>query len=159
MKHHDNGGDDGFRIQKATEKHAGPIRGLVLRSGINPTALNWRRFLVALDERGELIGCGQVKPHADGTHELASIAVEPEWRGRGVARALIEALLAKHPGELYLMCQSSLEPLYTKFGFLKIERAQMPTFFRRVSKLAGILEYWSQRGAHLIVMHLPAHFS
>ena len=145
-----------FQIQAADKDHAIPIRRLVRSSGINPTSLDWRRFLVALDADGRLIGCGQVKPHRDGSQELASLAVIPALRGRGVARAIIEALLAEHPGDLYLMCQSSLGPLYAKFGFEAIEEAQMPTYFRRVSKLAGVLENLRKQGEGLLIMHRPA---
>jgi len=149
-------GAPAFTIQKAEPEHTGQIRSLILHAGINPTALDWKRFLVALSPRGEFIGCGQIKPHADSTMELASIAVEPKWRGQGVARAIIDALLALYSGELYLMCQSSLGPLYEKFGFRSVEQEKMPTYFRRVSKLAGVLENLNKSGERLLVMRRPA---
>ncbi|MEX1247026.1 MAG: GNAT family N-acetyltransferase [Anaerolineales bacterium] len=145
-----------FSVQKAHSHHVSPIRKLVLASGINPTGLNWQRFLIAITPKGEVIGCGQIKPHADGTMELASIAVKPAWRGRGIAGALIEALLVSHSGELYLMCQSSLGPLYEKFGFKAVQQTEMPTYFRRVSKLAGVLENLRKAGERLLVMRRPA---
>jgi N-acetylglutamate synthase-like GNAT family acetyltransferase len=142
-----------FIIQSAKSEYASQIRKLILHSGINPTGLNWERFLVALTPAGDFIGCGQIKPHSDGTKELASVAVQIEWRGRGVARAIIESLLVSHPtGELYLMCQTKLGPLYGKFGFHAIPEAEMPTYFRRVSKLAGVLANLAKTGEHLLVM-------
>jgi N-acetylglutamate synthase-like GNAT family acetyltransferase len=141
-----------FSIQPAKPEHAIPIRNLVLRSGINPTGLNWERFVIALTPGGEFIACGQIKPHADGTLELASIAVVPDWRGRGVARAIIETLLDDQSGELYLMCQSSLGPLYEKFSFHPIQESEMPTYFRRVSKLAGLVANLAQTNERLLVM-------
>ena len=145
-----------YSIQKARPQHATPIRKLVWVSGINPTGLNWTRFLVALTPVGELIGCGQLKPHADGTMELASLAVEPTWRGRGVGRALIENLLATYTGDLYLICQSNLGPLYEKFGFHTLGEGELPTYFRRVSKLAGVLENLRKAGERLLIMQRPA---
>jgi N-acetylglutamate synthase-like GNAT family acetyltransferase len=145
-----------FSIQKAQSQHASQVGKLVRSSGINPTGLDWQRFLIAVTPEGDFIGCGQLKPHADGSVELASLAVNPAWRERGVARALIEALLAAHPGELYLMCQSSLGPMYEKFGFQAIGEKDMPTYFRRVSKLAGVLINLSRAGERLLVMHRPA---
>jgi len=144
-----------FSIQNAQSQHGSQIRKLVLSSGINPTGLDWQHFLVALTPNGDFIGCGQLKLHADGSTELASLAVTPAWRGRGVARALIEALLASHPCDLYLMCQSSLGPLYEKFGFRAIGQKEMSTYFRRVSKLAGVLENLRKAGEHLLVMRRP----
>lgn len=84
--------------------------------------------------------------------ELASIAVTSEWRGKGIARAIIEHLLAAQKGVLYLMCQSSLGPLYEKFGFAVIQEEQMPKYFRRVSKLAGMAELMRKQGETLLVM-------
>ena len=145
-----------FRIQPATAAHASQIRDLVLGSGLNPTGLDGDHFLVALTPDGEFIGCGQIKPHADGTNELASLAVEKEWRGRGVARSIIESLLRSHPsGDLYLMCQSNLGPLYEKFGFQALPEAEMLTYFRRVSKLVSVAIILSRAGERLLVMRRP----
>jgi N-acetylglutamate synthase-like GNAT family acetyltransferase len=139
-------------LRPATSQDSGAIRRLVISGGINPTGLDWRRFVVAVSPQGEVIGCGQVKPHRDGSLELASIAVTPEWRGQGVARAIIERLLAENPGELYLMCRSSLGGLYEKFGFRVIQEEQMPRYFRKVSRLAGLVEVLRRDGESLLVM-------
>lgn len=141
-----------FDIQAATEEYAEAIVRLVRGSGINPTGLDWRRFLIAVDGEGELIGCGQVKAHADGSRELASIAVRADWRRKGVATRLIEELLAANPGRLYLMCQSSLGPMYGAFGFREIDRDAMPKYFRRVSQLSGVLEALRKQGETLLIM-------
>jgi hypothetical protein len=53
------------------------------------------------------------------------------------------------------MCTSNLGPLYEKFGFHEVHEADMPTFFRRVSKLGGVLANIAI-GERLLVMHRPA---
>ena len=141
-----------FTLRPGTASDVPFIRALVRAARINPTGLDWRRFVVAVTSEGEVIGCGQVKLHRDGSRELASLVVAPAWRGRGVARAIIEHLLATHPGELYLMCRSRLGPLYERFGFRAIDEAEMPKYFRRVSRLARLVEVLRKEGETLWVM-------
>jgi len=116
--------------------------------------LDWKRFIVAVNERDEMIGCGQLKPHGADILELASIAVSPEHQGRGVARAIIEHLLKESPRPLYLMCESSLAALYEKFGFRGIAYEEMPRYFQRMSKLAGLVTALARREERLLVMKL-----
>jgi N-acetylglutamate synthase-like GNAT family acetyltransferase len=126
------------RLRPAAKADAGAVRSLILRVGINPRDLDWNRFLVAVDVEGKLVGCGQVKPHRDGSRELASIAVRPAWRKRGVASSLIRRLMDQAGPPLWLMCRSSLAGFYARFGFVRVEdEARMPTYFRRVHRLAA----------------------
>jgi N-acetylglutamate synthase-like GNAT family acetyltransferase len=99
--------------------------------------LAWERFLVAVDEEGRVTACGQVKPHGDGTRELASIAVVPERRGEGIAGTIIRRLIDEHPGRLYLTCRASMGPYYERFGFRKVEKEELTPYFRRIQRLVG----------------------
>jgi N-acetylglutamate synthase-like GNAT family acetyltransferase len=119
---------------------------------INPTGLDWPRFVVAVSQNGEVIACGQVKPHRDGSRELASIVVHPDWRSKGLARAVIENLIAVDPGDLYLMCRAELGPLYEKFGFRALKTPEMPPYFRRISRLVGLIDSLRREGTSLLVM-------
>ena len=116
--------------------------------------LDWRRFVVAVDDQDQLLGIGQIKPHGAEVLELASIAVYPEYRGQGVARAIIEHLLKDSPRPLYLTCISSLESLYEKFGFHNIAYEEMPRYFQRISKLANVMFTFANREDRLLVMKL-----
>ena len=84
-----------FMICSATKQDFPAIRALIYAVHINPTGLDWRRFLVAVTPDNELLGCGQVKRHFDGSRELASIAVQEQARGQGLARAVIQELLVR----------------------------------------------------------------
>jgi N-acetylglutamate synthase-like GNAT family acetyltransferase len=141
-----------YQIRPALESEHPRIKALIYAAKINPMNLDWRRFIVAVTPDGDLIGCGQVKPHRDGSLELASIAVGAEWRRRGIARAIIEALLTAHPGELYLTCRSHLGSFYEKFGFQIIEEAQMPPYFRKISRLARMFSPTGVIPGDLLVM-------
>jgi N-acetylglutamate synthase-like GNAT family acetyltransferase len=103
--------------RRATAKDQGPIRSLILSVGINPRGLDWRRFIVAVDERDKVVGCGQVKPHPDGSRELASIAVRQKLRKKGVASEVIRRLMDESGPPLWLMCRASLVGFYERFGF------------------------------------------
>ena len=141
-------------IRAAREEESAQIRDLIHVVGINPLGLDWRRFVVAVNDRDEMIGCGQIKPHGQEALELASIAVYPEHQGKGVARAIIEHLLEDSPRPLYLMCQSSLGTFYEKFGFQAITYEEMPRYFQRISKLAGLVTTLASREERLLVMKL-----
>jgi N-acetylglutamate synthase-like GNAT family acetyltransferase len=125
-------------LRPARETDASAIKQLIRSVGINPMDLDWRRFVVAVDEHDQVIATGQIKPHSKGALlELASIAVMEQHRGEGLARAIIEHLLQENPRPLYLTCRSHLQPFYQRFGFQTLSYEEMPRFYQRLSKLAG----------------------
>jgi N-acetylglutamate synthase-like GNAT family acetyltransferase len=128
------------------------LQKLIRQVRINPMDLDWERFLVAVDNHGKVIGCGQIKPHSDASRELASIAVTPEHRHQGIASALIEQLLAQSTGDLYLMCRSSLGPFYEKFGFRSVEGNDLPPYFKRMKRLARLMKSLDKNGETLLIM-------
>jgi N-acetylglutamate synthase-like GNAT family acetyltransferase len=112
----------------------------VLGAGLNPLHLHWKHFLLAENDKGEFLGCGQIKPHKDGSRELASIYVIPEERGKGIASAIIEALQIGQTSPLWLTCRRELTDFYLRFGFVEIQSLEMmPAYFRRVKRLIGML--------------------
>lgn len=143
-----------FTLRPARESEDGAIKELIRAVGINTMGLDWKRFLVAVDAQDQVIATGQIKPHGKAIHELASIAVVPAYRGQGLARRIIEELLKDSPRPLYLTCVSSLEPLYQKFGFYSITYEEMPRYFQRISKLAGMVFLLASRDEKLLVMKL-----
>jgi len=143
-----------LRIRRALESQSAQIRGLVALVGINPMGLDWRRFTVAVNPSGQVVACGQVKPHGANIRELASIAVHPEYRGCGLARGVIEVLLHENPRPLYLMCMSHNGAMYEKFGFQRLQVGQMPRYFARIKRLFDIAGVFRKSGEELLVMKL-----
>ena len=141
-----------YALRPATASDAAAIRSLVYAARINPTGLDWRRFVVAVSPDGEVIGCGQVKPHRDGSRELASIVVAPGWRGNGTARLIIEHLVENNPGPLYLTCRAVLGPFYEKFGFRRVGEAEMTPYFRKLNRLARLIRFVGLESGGLLVM-------
>jgi N-acetylglutamate synthase-like GNAT family acetyltransferase len=138
-------------IRPATALDQAAIEMIVRAARIIPTGLDWPRFLVA-EESGGLIGVGQVKPHRDGSREVASIAVVPEWQGRGVGAAIVRGLIARENGVLHLMCLSTNAPFYERFGFRPIDRHEMPPYFRRMARIATLFELLVRSDARRLVV-------
>lgn len=143
-------------FRAAREADQPGIRRLVWGSRLNPTNLNWRRFIVGVDSSGALIACAQIKTHRDGSHELASLVVSPDHRSQGIGRLILEHLIRNHVGDLYLMCRASLGVFYRKFGFQPVAETLMPPYFRRISRLSSLAEFLREEGESLLIMHLGA---
>lgn len=144
-----------YQLRPAYPADAPAIRALVVQARLNPMVLRWRSFVVAESAQGQVIGCGQIRQHGAGVRELASIVVHPEWRLRGVARAIIERLLASQSGPIYLMCRADLGAFYVRFDFRVVEEANMPAYFRRISRMFRWLRRINRSSPGLLVMKRP----
>ena len=127
------------------------IRALIRRVGINPGGLQWPRFTVA-EIKGEFSGCVQLKPHRDGSLELASLAVVAERQRLGIGRKLMEHCLAKVEGDLHLMCAGHMQAYYEGYGFVALQQEEMPRYFQRVARAARLVESISSGRLRLVVM-------
>ena len=140
-------------FRPATAADQARITAHVHAAHINPMDLKWQHFVLAVDEAsGALVGTVQIKAHRDGSRELASLAVAPEWQGQGVARRLVEHMLAQNPGVLYLTCRSTLGPLYEKFGFRIVDPSEMTPYFRRLTRAVKLLWPLMRRGGSAITL-------
>lgn len=144
-----------FTLQPATQADESAIKTLIKEVNINPLSLQWRRFIVAVDAAGTMIGCGQIKPHKDQSYELASIAVKRPYRNQGVAKAIIKHLMEQQGPPLWLTCRSGLVDFYEPFGFQHItDLAEMPSYYRRVSRLFNLYKLFvrEDRNEELAIM-------
>ena len=133
-----------FSLRPANEADFPVIRQIIRESRLNPTGLNWRRFIIAETPQGEFAGCGQIKPHAEGMLELASIAIRKPYRDQGVASQIIERLLADELDRpIYLTCRSELREFYEKFGFRALESNEMPSYYHRLSRVVNFFLFFS----------------
>lgn len=141
-----------FTLRPAIARDSPRIWMIIYQMQLNPLGVNWRHFILAIDQAGRIIGCGQVKPHYDGSLELASLAVLPAWRGNGVAGRIIGYLLERYPARLYLTCRSDLAPLYQKFGFRTLDFVEMSPYFQRLSRIVASFNRLAGRPERLTVM-------
>jgi N-acetylglutamate synthase-like GNAT family acetyltransferase len=146
-----------YRPAQASDEVA--IKALIRAVNINPMGLKWPRFLVAVDENGHLIGCGQVKPHRDGSRELASIAVQKAWQRQGIAGGIIKHLLADEPPPVWLTCMDKLVPFYEQFGFVEVkvgDGRSLPLYFRFIRTIFKPVQKLSRIPGYLAIMVWPA---
>lgn len=116
------------QLRAAVERDKGTIRKMIVDERLDPTSLDWSHFMVA-EEDGRIVGIAQVKP-LPGCNEFGSLIVLPEYRGRGIAAQLINALEARAGRPLYLICYIKMQPYYERFGFRRIRLADGPPFLR-----------------------------
>lgn len=146
-----------YRPAQASD--ANSIKALIRTVNINPIGLKWHRFMVAVAENGRLVGCGQIKPHRDGSRELASIAVQKAWRRQGIATDIIQHLLAAEQPPVWLTCMNKLVPFYEQFGFVEVKNGDgriLPFYFRLATTIFKLVQKLSRIPGYLAVMVWPA---
>lgn len=90
------------------------IRRLAEEYALDTERLEAKQFLVA-EEGGQIVGFGRLKPYPDAV-ELGCLCVVPERRRNGIARQLIECLLAGIEGDVYVTTD---HPEFARrFGFV-----------------------------------------
>lgn len=128
-------------VRPAASADQPAITRLVREARLNPRDLAWGRFVVA-DAGGKVVGCAQVRVHGRGARELASVVVAPSHRAAGVGTRLVEAMLAREPGPLYLFTESRTVSYFERFGFRRIDGRHVPEDLRaarRITMLVGPL--------------------
>ena len=63
---------------------------------------------------------------------------------------LIEEVIARENGVLYLTCRSSLIPLYTRFGFKPLSYSDLPPYYRRLFRIFRLFQR---------IVHLPENLA
>ena len=127
-------------IRTASEYDQEAITALVRSERLNPSDLDWRRFLVATDARG-LAGTVQLRNHFDGSLGLGSLVVRPDTRSRGVGARLIDALMLFARGRVYMITGARFAAHYAHWGFAPVEPTHAPSGIQRnyfLGRLAGI---------------------
>jgi N-acetylglutamate synthase-like GNAT family acetyltransferase len=125
-------------IRPARQEDQEMILSYVRQAKINPRNLHWQNFLVA-EEDHRIIGIRQVKTHAQGTREVASGYVLPEYRREGISARLMKELLARETGPLYTMVNEKRAPYYEQFGFLRVDVSQLPSDFLREYRIGRLV--------------------
>ena len=125
-------------IRPARQEDQETIVSFIRQAKLNPRNLKWQNFLVA-EENGQIVGIRQVKVYKQGTREVASGFVLPEYRRQGISAQLMKALLARETGSLYTMVNEKRAPYYEEFGFRRVDVNQIPSDFRKEYRVGRIV--------------------
>ena len=95
-------------------------------------------FLVA-EANGDIVGVAGLEVCCDDAL-LRSVAVRPEWRSKGVGRALVTRAIAEAESRgiraLYLLTTTA-EHYFPSFGFTKVERSAIPEEVRATKEFTS----------------------
>jgi N-acetylglutamate synthase-like GNAT family acetyltransferase len=106
-----------MHIRKAGKKELPSIVALARRLGLDYEGMEKDAFWAA-EADGQVVGIVGLKRHAD-CLELCALGVDPEFRGQGIAKSLVEALAAGTPGDLHLA--TIIPSFFEARGFVKTE--------------------------------------
>jgi len=89
--------------------------------------LHVRDFQVAVAEGG-LVGCGALQVVDANLAEIRSMAVDPEWRGRGIGSQILDALLvdAARLGLARVFCLTRAPGFFAKHDFREVPKHRFP---------------------------------
>lgn len=104
-----------MRLRRAEPRDFDDIVDLARRLELDHAGMDEDIFWVA-EESGEVVGIVALREHAD-CLELCSLGVDPAFRGRGVGRALVEALMGEAPGDIHLA--TVIPDYFQAIGFVR----------------------------------------
>jgi len=119
-------------VRRARTPDVRGIRRLVdMYSGVGPRLLkkatvtlyeDVQEFWVA-EHRGVVIGCGALHVLWEDLAEIRTVAVDPEWRGRGIGHRIVTALLdtARELGLRRVFCLTFEVGFFARHGFVPIQ--------------------------------------
>lgn len=115
-----------IRYESVTNEDLAPISALLHGTNGDDFNLILQDLIVAKDG-DEVVGCIRIKALEDGTRELASLVVAPDYRKKGIGRSLVSNVLETcNFRPIYLLCSEENAPFYAISGFAEIEPADLP---------------------------------
>lgn len=87
-----------------------------------------RDFSVWEDDRGKLAGCGALQIVWQDLAEIRSLAIEPEYEGRGLGTSLVESLMeeAREMGVERVFVLTYRIRFFERLGFARMEKSELP---------------------------------
>jgi N-acetylglutamate synthase-like GNAT family acetyltransferase len=117
-----------YTIRPAAAADAETIKRMVRSAPLDPNAVDWHYFLVLEiieHDKPKIVSIGMVHPEGD-VQEIDSVVTLPDYRKRGYAEAIVNALIEHAGTSLYLLAEDALIAYYEKFGFRVLEGDASP---------------------------------
>jgi N-acetylglutamate synthase-like GNAT family acetyltransferase len=113
-------------LRTATPDDAGWIQEQYNNLHFLPSDLS-REIVVVAEVDGRRAGMGRLVPAGDGVLELGGMFVDDAFRGRGIAKAIVDELIRRAgSSEVYCIPFADLEALYASSGFRRVETVRVP---------------------------------
>jgi amino-acid N-acetyltransferase len=130
-------GTPSARIRKALLKDVGALsklineyaaQGIMLPRTEFELAENIRDFTVAATT-DQVVGCAALHFYGPRSAEVRSLAVHPAWKGHGLGRGLVEALVieAQQHGVQTLFAFTYIPDFFSRLGFSEVDRRRLPS--------------------------------
>lgn len=106
---------------------------LMLRRTPQMIALAIDDYIVAVDARDRVVGCGALKEYSPSIAEVAAIAIAPEAQGMGLGRRIVTAVedLARVRGIPEVFALTLESSFFEALGYARVDRARYPEKIRR----------------------------
>ncbi|MCP3165925.1 arsenic resistance N-acetyltransferase ArsN2 [Myxococcus qinghaiensis] len=126
-------------LRPARPEDLGPVEALLSSAGLplQGVARHLLGFLVA-EHEGAIVGAAGLEVYATGA--LLRFVVAPARKGQGLGAELIHRLVQKAEAEglgAVFLLTTTAEDYFPRFGFTRIERANLPPEFQASEELRG----------------------
>jgi N-acetylglutamate synthase-like GNAT family acetyltransferase len=108
-------------------------QALMLRRTPEMVELQIDDYVVGVDSRDNIVACGALKEYSPSVAEIAAIAVSPDAHGRGLGKAIVNAVeaLAIKRGTFDVFALTLQPEFFAAIGYQRVDRARYPEKIRR----------------------------
>jgi N-acetylglutamate synthase-like GNAT family acetyltransferase len=108
-------------------------QALMLRRTPEMVELAIADYVVGVDARDNIVACGALKEYSPSVAEIAAIAVSPDAHGRGLGKAIVNAVeaLAVKRGIFDVFALTLQPEFFAAIGYQRVDRARYPEKIRR----------------------------
>lgn len=117
---------DAYQIKNLINGQA--KKGKMLPVSINQVFEHIRNFLVVIDSKDRILGCGALKIVWKDLGEIRSLAIKDSKQKKGCGSILVNTLIeeAKKIGIKKVFVLTWTPEFFEKFGFVRIEKTKLP---------------------------------